>query len=101
YQHVCHCGNERMHLELRCEESGNCCEECTQNHTDYQCKNHSSHKGHTCEIKDMSEDTACIDSLVHDNRRSCHTHTYHTSDGKIRTGEEDQTRNTKRKEHSR
>ena len=90
-----------MHLELGGEETCDRCKDRTKDNTHYKCKDHSSYNRHSCKIKDMSENTACVDSLMHDDRCRRHTHTNHTADGKVGTCKKDQARNTKCQEHSR
>ena len=48
----------------------------------------------------MSENRTGIRSLVHDDRCRYHRHTYHTADGKIGSGQKDQSRNTQCQEHT-
>ena len=90
-----------MHLKLCSKETCNRSKACTQDNTNYERKEHSCYNRKSRKVKYMTEYSACIDSLMHDDCRCRHTHTYHTTDRKIRTCKEDQTCNTKRKEHSR
>ena len=48
----------------------------------------------------MSKYSARINSLVHNNGRRGHAHTNHTSDGKVGTRKQNQSRNAQSKEHS-
>src|SRR5699024_7749325 len=101
YQHVRHCGNERVHFKFGCKKACDGCEERTQNHTRCQRKNHSSRNRYSCKVKNMSEHGTCIDTLMHNDGSCGHAHTNHTANGKIRTGQKDQSRNAEGKEHSR
>src|SRR5699024_9556938 len=67
HQHVCHSGNKWVHLELCSEESCDGSKDRTQKDTHNQCKDHSHYDRQSCKVKDMSEDTSSIDTLMHDN----------------------------------
>ena len=90
-----------MHLESGCEETCNRGETCTQNDTHEQREDYPQAKRHSCKVKHMAKNHTCIDSLMHDNRCSRHTHTNHTANGKVRTGKENESRYTECKEHTR
>src|SRR5699024_9391305 len=98
---VCHSGNKWVHLELCSKESCDGSKDRTQKDTHNQCKDHSHYDRQSCKVKDMSEDTASIDTMMHNNGGSGHTHTNHTSDRQVCTGQEDQSCNTQSQEHSR
>ena len=89
-----------MHLEFCGKESCNRGKKGTEQNTQQQCKDNSHTNGQSGKVKDMSEYTTGVDTLVHDNRSGSHTHTNHSANGKVSSGKENQTGNTKCKEHS-
>ncbi len=72
----------------------------TQKNTHHQSKDILRRNGKSCKIKNMSEHRTGVDALVHDDGSGGHAHTHHTSDGQVRTCQEDQSRNAQSQEHS-
>ena len=90
-----------MHLKLCGKEACDRRKERTKHDTYNQRQNDPSHQGHGRKVKDMTKHSSRIDSLMHNDGGRRHTHTNHTSNGKVRTSKQDQTRYAKCKEHTR
>ena len=100
-QHVRHGGDKRMHLKLRGKETGNRRKHGAQKDAHNQCQHDSRGNRQGGKVKDMTEHSAGVDALVHDDGRSGHTHTNHTSYGQVGTSQHDEAGNAQRQEHSR
>ena len=90
-----------MNLKARRKETGNHGKGGRHAAADHECHHHADTEGNGGEIENMAEQSAGVDTFVHDHRCQNHACTDHTADGEVGTGEQDQTADAKRQEHAR